>query len=117
MRRANYDDGPISAAWTVTANDGLSRRFRIKDASGAVVADPESDGWVFFGQVRDVQGGEVVDDITFSFDGEWVTQQLPELDDGSYWWEKEVTPPGGTKRTVEAGTLIVGVDSAFEGGS
>ena len=117
-----YDDGPIRATWIVTDNDARSRTFRIKDANGDYVADPEGDGWVFFGQVRDERGGEVIGDIEFTFDGAYVTQTLPdeaaaETATTTYWWEKEATPPLGAKRTTEAGQLIVYVDSAVEGGS
>lgn len=117
-----YDDGPVRATWIVTDNDDRSRTFRIKDANGDYVTDPEGDGWVFFGQVRDERGGAVVGDIEFTFDGAYITQTLPTEADagaesGRYWWEKEVTPPTGRKRTTEAGPLVVFPDSAVEGGS
>jgi hypothetical protein len=113
----SYDDGPVRVTWTVTDDDAMARTFRIKDDAGAYVADPEVDGWVFFGQVRDERGGTVVGEITFTFDGAYVTQTLPDTGDGKFWWEKEVTPPAGKKRTTEAGPLVVLVDSAVDGGS
>lgn len=112
-----YNDGPVRVTWTVTDDDAMARTFRIKDDAGAYVADPEGDGWVFFGQVRVERGGEVVDDIVFTFDGAYVTQTLPVTGAGRFWWEKEATPPAGKKRTTESGPLVVLVDSAVEGGS
>ena len=54
MAKVTYDDGPYDATWIVTANDGLSRRFRVRDDTNTVVADPEDAGWEFFGQVREI---------------------------------------------------------------
>jgi hypothetical protein len=118
VARVTYNDGPYEATWLVTENDGLSRRFRIKDDAGDYVTDPEGAGWEFFGQVREERGGTIVDDITFTIAGEWITQQLPtDIADGTFWWEKEVTPPDGPKRTIESGPLVVLLDSAVDGGS
>lgn len=110
----NYDDGPQRVAWTVTDNDGMARTFRIKDSAGEYVTDPDGDGWVFFGEVRDERGGTSLGEITFTFNGAYVTQTLPALSAGTFWWEKEVTPPAGLKRTTEAGPLVVLVDSAVD---
>lgn len=115
MAEVTYNDGPIRATWIVVDNDSRSRVFRVRDDAGAVVADPDGDGWSFFGQVRDVRGGLVVGDLTFAFNGEYVTQTLPDAADAAgspYWWEKQVTEPGGRTRTIEAGPLLVLVDSA-----
>jgi len=112
MASTSYDDGPVNVAWTVTDNDAMARTFRIKDNAGDYITDPEGDGWEFFGQVRDEQGGTVVGAIAFTFAGAYVTQTLPDTGAGTFWWEKEVTPPAGLKRTVEAGPLLVLVDSA-----
>ena len=44
--------------------------------------------------------------------------RLPaDIADGTFWWEKEVTPPDGPKRTIESGPLVVLLDSAVDGGS
>ena len=64
----------------------------------------------------------MVGDITFTFNGAYITQTLPDEATASsttvtYWWEKETTSPDAGKLTGESGPLLVLPDSAVEGGS
>ena len=111
-RTVEIDKSAARVDFRITDGDTRTYRFTIKDPTGAVVEDPEGDGWELFGQVRAKRGGTVIDDQTFTFDGSTVIQELPDTGPGTFWHEYQITNPDGQIATTVTGHLYVDVDSA-----
>lgn len=109
------DQSAARVEWRCHEGDDNRLSFRVRDGDDVVVADPEGDGWEVFGQVRATRGGEVLDELTVVFDGEWVRLERPETGEGLFWHEFHVVSPVDGTRTPVSGPLVVTVDSAVEG--